>query len=139
MRPTRLFQQAPVWACSLAIVLATAACDSLYGLDGYSTHPNSVDGGHGGSSVDASSSSGSDGESGIDDGSDGGATDSAASCDVDLTVQCYACAPTETPQFLNACTNASCVPFDDLSRLANILPDGGLPPLPPLQADGGSN
>jgi hypothetical protein len=139
MRPTQLVRPIPVVVCSIAVALA--ACDSLYGLDGYSTHPSSVDAGHAGSPVDASTDTGFDGaaDSAFDDASDDGASDSAPSCDVDLTVQCYACAPTETPQFLNACTNASCVPFDDPSRLANLLPDGGLPPLPPLSADGGSN
>ena len=45
MRPTQLVRPIPVWACSLAVALATAACDSLYGLDGYSTHSSSIDGG----------------------------------------------------------------------------------------------
>jgi hypothetical protein len=44
---------------------------------------------------------------------------------------CFACAPTTTPQFENACTSATCVPFDDATRLANLTADGGLPPLPP--------
>jgi hypothetical protein len=141
MRLTQLVRPNPVWACSLAVVLATGACDTLYGLDGYSTHPGSVDGGHAGSPLDASTGSELDGASNgeFDDAPDDGASDSAASCDVDLTVQCYACAPTETPQFLNACTNAACVPFDDVSRLANLLGDGGLPPLPPPPVDGGSD
>jgi hypothetical protein len=57
------------------------------------------------------------------------ATD-VANCNVDPTAQCYPCAPTTSGQLLNACTAASCVPFDDTTRLANMLPDGALPPLP---------
>ena len=61
-----------------------------------------------------------------------------AHCGVDPTVECYACTPTTTDQFLNACTTAACVPFDDTARLANLLPDGALPPLPSGGAgDGG--
>jgi len=43
---------------------------------------------------------------------------------------CFSCAPSATPQFENACTNATCVPFDNKQRLTNLTPDGGLPPLP---------
>ena len=60
----------------------------------------------------------------------------AQTCDVDLTVQCYPCAPSSQAQFLNACTSATCVPFD-ATRLTHLLPDGGLPPLPTRAVDGG--
>jgi hypothetical protein len=60
----------------------------------------------------------------------------AETCDVDLTVQCYPCAPSSQAQFLNACTSAACVPFD-ATRLTLLLPDGGLPPLPTPAVDGG--
>ena len=60
----------------------------------------------------------------------------ATTCDVDLAVQCFPCAPKAPPELLNACTSASCVPFDDSTRLTNLLPDGGLPPLPPFDAGG---
>jgi hypothetical protein len=58
----------------------------------------------------------------------------APNCDADpLTFtdasQCYACAPATSPQFANACTNSTCVPFDD-TRLTNLLADGALPPVP---------
>jgi hypothetical protein len=42
---------------------------------------------------------------------------------------CYACKPKTTDEFLNACTDAKCQPFDK-KRLTHLLPDGGLPPLP---------
>lgn len=44
---------------------------------------------------------------------------------------CFGCAPKTTPEFQNACTEAACAPFDDATRLTNLTPDGGLPPLPP--------
>jgi hypothetical protein len=65
------------------------------------------------------------------------ATHDAVVCDGDLTKQCYPCAPATQPQFLNACTSASCVAFDDTKRLNNLLPDGALPPLP-SRGDGGA-
>jgi hypothetical protein len=60
----------------------------------------------------------------------------AQTCNVDLTVQCYPCAPSSQAQFLNACTSATCVSFD-ATRLTHLLPDGGLPPLPTPAVDGG--
>ena len=60
----------------------------------------------------------------------GDAGTDVANCSVDPTAQCYPCTPTTTAQLLNACTAASCVPFDDTTRLGNLMPDGALPPLP---------
>jgi hypothetical protein len=68
---------------------------------------------------------------GAEGGSDGG---SEASCDVDLTAVCYACAPTETDQFLNSCTTGQCLTFDHARLTSLLLPDGGLPSF-----DGGVN
>jgi hypothetical protein len=68
----------------------------------------------------------------------GDAATDVANCSVDPTTQCYPCAPATTVQFLNACTSAMCVPFDDSTRLTNLMPDGALPPLPPVgPGDGG--
>lgn len=47
---------------------------------------------------------------------------------------CFSCAPSGTIEFLNACTNSECSPFDN-RILRHLLPDGALPPLPIL--DGG--
>lgn len=44
---------------------------------------------------------------------------------------CFSCAPKTTTDFENACTDASCAPFDDAARLTKLTADGGLPPLPP--------
>ncbi len=69
------------------------------------------------------------------EGSTDGGGDEEASCNVDLTLQCYACTPTTTEQFLNGCTDGQCIPFDKSRLKAFLAPDGGLPPLPP--PDGG--
>ena len=52
-------------------------------------------------------------------------------CTVDLSKQCYPCAPGNDPQFLNSCTGAACVTFDP-KRVTGLSPDGGLPPYPKL-------
>jgi hypothetical protein len=59
----------------------------------------------------------------------------AAVCNLDPKSHCYRCAPTTQVQFLNACTSGTCVAFDDSQRLANLLPDGALPPLPTLSTN----
>jgi hypothetical protein len=43
---------------------------------------------------------------------------------------CYACLPSTDTQYGSACTDAKCRPFDNRSRLTNLLSDGGLAPLP---------
>jgi hypothetical protein len=42
---------------------------------------------------------------------------------------CFRCAPQSNTQFLNACSEHSCVPFDNASRLRNLGADGKLKPL----------
>jgi hypothetical protein len=43
---------------------------------------------------------------------------------------CFACDPVEQADWLNACTDAACVPFDN-GRIADLLEeDGSLPPVP---------
>jgi hypothetical protein len=108
---------------ALAAAVATGACSPVIGLEGYSTRAETVERGEGPTSADAGPDSFAE-----------AAADGTAGCDVDLTTQCYACAPMATPQFLNACTSAQCVPFDDVKRLTHLLPKGGLPPLPPEDA-----
>jgi hypothetical protein len=63
----------------------------------------------------------------------------ADACAGDANNSCYACPPTTSTQFRNACTNATCVPFDDQTRLTHLLPDGALPPLPSGPTDAGGN
>ena len=50
---------------------------------------------------------------------------------------CFSCPPTNRKEFLNACSGASCSPFDN-SQLSGLSPDGGLPALPaPPNPDAG--
>jgi hypothetical protein len=61
-----------------------------------------------------------------------GPGEAAPSCDNfdPASGNCYPCAPTIDPQFLNSCTNGQCVPFDDKTRVPRANPDGSLPPVP---------
>ena len=43
---------------------------------------------------------------------------------------CVPCAADAGVDFLNACTNSMCVPFDNATRLKNLSADGGRKPLP---------
>ena len=61
---------------------------------------------------------------------DAGADVGVVTCAVDPARGCYPCAPTTSEQLTNACTSATCVPFDDTTRLTKLLPGGSLPPLP---------
>jgi hypothetical protein len=62
---------------------------------------------------------------------DGGAND-AASAGADASF--LFCPPDSAAapglELLNACTNASCIPFDNRARLRNLTDDGSLKPLP---------
>jgi hypothetical protein len=66
----------------------------------------------------------------------------AAQCNANLAGgECYPCKPATDPQFLNACTDSTCVPFDDKARVSKLPLDGALPPvpdLPPPEDAGGS-
>jgi len=50
---------------------------------------------------------------------------------------CYRCAPTEIVTLENACTTATCTPFNDTKRLTLLGNDGKLPPLPAPSSSGG--
>lgn len=43
---------------------------------------------------------------------------------------CFACAPSAQAEFLNACTDAACVPYDNAQIEDLLLEDGSLPPVP---------
>jgi hypothetical protein len=60
-----------------------------------------------------------------DQGGDGGTGDGACPT------------PTTNTEFLNACTNAQCFPFDDKVRVTKLGPDGSLPPVPVTDAGTG--
>ncbi len=118
---------------------ASVACSTLLGLGEFSVQSDA-------SGQDSAPYTDVDAHRGSPTVSDGAVvtreTSVAASadgdCDVDPRVGCYPCAATTQVQFLNACTSARCVAFDD-TRLTNLLPDGALPPLPIVTAsDGGA-
>jgi hypothetical protein len=128
-----------------AVAVSIAGCSTAIGLSDYTFRADGADGG----ASDASSatlpdrqrprdvSTGDASVSTGDAGAGGADAADAASCSVDLATQCYSCAPATQPQFLNACTSAACVPFDD-TRVTLLLPDGGLPPLPTQAEDAGT-
>jgi len=43
---------------------------------------------------------------------------------------CFACAPEQPEEFLNACTDSACVPFDNAQLEGLLLEDGSVPPVP---------
>ena len=61
---------------------------------------------------------------------DAGGPDAAADASCSGADACYACSPATTIEFLNACTSAQCLPFDNTARLP-LYNGGNLPPLPP--------
>ena len=67
-----------------------------------------------------STGSGGAGTCGVDGGIDGGG--------------CYACTPGDDSEYLNECTGATCIPFDN-TRVTLLGPGGTLPQLP--TPDGG--
>jgi len=69
----------------------------------------------------------STGGNGGTNGADGGGSSSAACHD---ETGCVACPGGAQPTFLDSCTAAHCIAFDNASRLHNLQPDGGLKPLP---------
>jgi len=42
---------------------------------------------------------------------------------------CFRCTPSTNSEFLTACTDSTCIPFDN-GRLTNLNSDGTLKPLP---------
>lgn len=144
---------APRFARAALLVIASGslACNAILGLGDYAVGTASDAGADSGAGFDAQSGDQADSTVATTDAADGApladatlsdalfsadatTASDAPNCDADpLTftspTQCYACAPTTSPQFANACTNSMCVPFDD-TRLTNLLSDGALPPVP---------
>lgn len=102
----------------LVSIASIAACNGLLGLGDFAVAPDPSD------ATDERPTTGGD-----------GACADGETSDADLAVVCYPCNPLTTEQLLNACTGAQCVPFER-ARLTKLLPDGGLPALPP-DLDGG--
>ena len=87
------------------------------------------------SSSDDSSGGGDDAKGGSagepDTADDAGAPGAAGASCTDESDNCYSCKPKTSEQFLNACTSAACIPFDDHARITTLTASGDLPPLPP--------
>jgi hypothetical protein len=102
-------------AAVVASIALLAGCSGLLGFSDYSVVETSPE-----ASTDAPFEAAT---------VDAGDASPEASCNVDLTLQCYPCVPETTEQFLNGCTDGTCIKFDK-TRLTGLLgPDGGLPPL----------
>lgn len=63
-------------------------------------------------------------------GSSGETTATSGGVDCEGPDGCFNCAPTKPVEVLNACTDATCEPFDNKARLPLLRGDGTLPPLP---------
>lgn len=71
-------------------------------------------------------------DGGLPNGGDGGPGD----CDgATGDGGCYACTPTNNDQLENACTDSTCLPFDDNARIPGFT--GTLPTITDLPPDGG--
>jgi hypothetical protein len=146
---------APRAALVASILCAfVSSCNALLGSDRYYTVPDTDSAaGSGpdaqGTTLDASpeDAHGAATEAGADaggrlDASGDAALDTGAAadgCTGDASATCYACTPTTSSQLQNACTDATCVPFDERARLTHLLPDGALPPLPSGPNDAGGD
>ena len=122
---------------------ALLACNVLLGLGDFEVEPNDAgaglrDGAPGrvrDAVAETRTVAFADSRAGMTSDSAAAGPADAALCSAEAG-QCYPCTPTSPIEFLNACTSAACVPFDDATRLTRLLADGGLPPLP--SADAGS-
>jgi hypothetical protein len=43
---------------------------------------------------------------------------------------CFSCPPAAQAEFLNACTDAECIPYDNTPLLGLLQEDGSVPPVP---------
>ncbi len=77
----------------------------------------------------AGTTGGAAGTTGGSAGATGGSAGAGGQVNCDGPNGCYACKPTTLPQFLNHCTDSTCVPFDNAARLP-LYKNGTLPPLP---------
>jgi hypothetical protein len=148
--PARSLTRVRVVVCGLLLTGSVGACSTVLGLSDFEFRSDESEAGSPDAHRGPDARKSPEGSAGFDVRSDhatkkgdAGAPDADASedvsedmtsCDVDLASQCYPCTPTLNAQFLNACTSATCVPFDDTTRVTHLLPDGALPPLPSSDA-----
>ncbi len=110
-----------VIAATLAIPLVFAACGDT---NTNPTPPTFTTGSSG-----SSGEGGQGGQAGAGGGGSGGTAGAGGAANCDGANGCYACPPTATEQYLNACTGAQCSPFDNVARWP-LYNGGKLPPLP---------
>lgn len=55
-------------------------------------------------------------------------------CSGDDAGACFACTPTNNSEVINACSSTQCTPFNNAARLTRLYSDGGLPPVPDVEA-----
>lgn len=82
-------------------------------------------------------SGGEAGNAGIVIASSGAAGLSCKDADGFHGLGCYRCPPVDIVSLENACSSATCTPFDEASRLTRLTADG-LPPLPSSMGSGGA-
>jgi hypothetical protein len=123
----------------LALSLGCAGLFAVACSDDKSDGPSNVIDGNAGSSGEAGTAGvgGAAGNGGDAQGGNAGVGGSAgnggqagapADCQ-DTANNCFKCAPATDEQFLNHCTTAGCVPYDN-STLTQLGTGGTLPPLP---------
>ena len=61
-------------------------------------------------------------------GGGGGSGSTSTGCDG--PDGCFACEPDSQVEFLNACTDAACIPYDNGQLEGLLLEDGSVPPVP---------
>lgn len=102
------------------------------GTSGGSSGTGGTSGNTGGSTSDASTGGSSTGGTAGDAGTGGtGTGGSTANCNSTNSsgYACWNCTPTNDNQFLNHCSSATCVGYDN-SQLTRLQDGGTLPPLP---------
>jgi hypothetical protein len=134
MRPANSLHLAGAALLSLATFtgVVVSACSSDNGSNPTPVIPVGDDG----STPDVLTTPDATGAVGDDGGGDAGsdAPTDASAPPVDAAgcadAGCWSCAPTTTTQFLNHCTNSTCSPFSNTSRLPGGYDGGPLPALP---------
>ena len=63
-------------------------------------------------------------------GAGGGGAGGSTSTGCEGPDGCFACEPDSQVEFLNACTDAACIPYDNGQLEGLLLEDGSVPPVP---------
>lgn len=106
-------------ATAVAVSTLAFGCNAIFGVDGYTV---------------------GDPDASVGDGASDVSNDSPNCDNYDAASgRCFPCAPVPTNQatFLNECTSATCVPFDDTMRVPDYK--GGPLPVVQISVDSGSD